>query len=131
MVFGSFNQNDTRFSELSRGHQCTCIALCMFAFSICIDVETSSVLDKVLCEGDALYQSVINKCRWNIYSPPVSLEEIPDNFKVDIGKLTLQKLPIVCGLLVDTQDHGLPTLHEALQSLFLSVSSGLLAHLSL
>ena len=39
MVFGSFYQNDTRFSELSRGYQCTCNALCMLAFSICLDVE--------------------------------------------------------------------------------------------
>ena len=63
MVFGSFHQNDTRFSELSRGYQCTCNALCMLAFSICLDVEKSSVLDKVLYEGDALYQSVINKLK--------------------------------------------------------------------
>ena len=26
MVFGSFHQNDTSFSELSRGYQCTCNA---------------------------------------------------------------------------------------------------------
>ena len=128
MVFGSFHQNDTRFSELSRGYQCTCNALCMLAFSICLDVEKSSVLDKVLCERDALYQSVINKLKADrtFIHHLLSLEELPDKFQVDIGKFTLQKLPIACGLLVDAQDHGLPTLHEALQSLFLSVSSGLL-----
>ena len=96
MVLGSFHQNDTRFSELSRGYQCTCNALCMLAFSICLDVEKSSVLDKVLCEGDALYQSVINKLKADITFNHhlLSLEEIPDKFQVDIGKFTLQKLPI-------------------------------------
>ena len=120
MLFRSFHQNDIRFSELSRGYQCTCNALCMLAFSICLDVEKSSVLDKVLCEGDALYQSVINKLKADgtFIHHLLSLEEIPDKFQVDIGKFTLQKLPIVCDILVDTQDHGLPTLHEALQSLF-------------
>ena len=54
MVFGSFHQNDARFPEQSRGYQCTCNALCMLAYSICLDVEKSSVLDKVLCEGDSL-----------------------------------------------------------------------------
>ena len=78
------------------------------------------MLDKVLYEGDALYQSVINKLKADgtFIHHLLSIEKIPDNFKVDKGKFTLQKLPIVCGLLVDTLDHGLPTLHEALQSLF-------------
>ena len=58
-------------------------------------------------------------------SPERKQVQSPERRKIDIGKFTLQKLPIVCGLLVDAQDHGLPTLHEALQSLFLSVSSGL------
>ena len=128
MVFGSFHQNDARFPEQSRGYQCTCNASCMLAYSICLDVEISSVLDKVLCEGDSLYQSVISKLKADgkFIHHLLSLEEIPDDFKVDVGKFTFKKLPIVCGVLVDTQDHGLPTLHSALQSAFLSVSSGLL-----
>ena len=56
----------------------------------------------------------------------MSLEEIPDDFEVEIGKLTLEKFRIESGPLIDTQDFGLPTLHEVLQSAFLSVSSGLL-----
>ena len=128
MVFGSFHQNDARFPEQSGGYQCTCNALCMLAYSICLDVEKSSVLDKVLCEGDTLYQSVINKLKEDgkFIQHLLSLEEIPDYFEVDIGKFTLERLPIVCGILVDTQDHGLPTLHSVLQSAFLSVSSGLI-----
>ena len=51
LVFGSFHQNDTRFSEQSRGYQCTCNALCMLSYSLCLDVDNSSILDKVLCEG--------------------------------------------------------------------------------
>ena len=53
LVFGSFHQNDVRFSEQSRGYQCTCNALCMLSYSLCLDVDTctSIMLDKVLCEG--------------------------------------------------------------------------------
>ena len=63
IVFGSFHQNDGRFSEHSRGYQCTCNALCMLSYAHCGDVDNSMVLDKVLCEGDALYQTVIRKLK--------------------------------------------------------------------
>ena len=39
IVFGSFHQNDARFSEQSRGFQCTCNALCMLSYSSCLVVE--------------------------------------------------------------------------------------------
>ena len=128
LVFGSFHQNDVRFSEQSRGYQCTCNALCMLSYSSCLDIEKSSILDKVLCEGDVLYQSVINKLREDgkFIHHLLTLEEIPDDFKVEIGKFTSEKLPIVSGVLLDTQNLGLPTLHEVLQSVFLYTSAGLL-----
>ena len=86
------------------------------------------VLDKVLCEGDALYQTVIRKLKSDgkFIHHLLSLEEIPDDFEVEIGNFTLEKFRIVSGPLIDTQDLGFPTLHEVLQSAFLSVSSGLL-----
>ena len=128
LVFGSFHQNDGRFSEHSRGYQCTCNALCMLSYAHCGDVDNSMVLDKVLYEGDALYQAVIRKLKsvGKFSQHLLSLEEIPDDFEVEIGKFTLEKFHIESGPLIDTQDLGLPTLHEVLQSAFLSVSSGLL-----
>ena len=128
IVFGSFHQNDGRFSEHSRGYQCTCNALCMLSYAHCGDVDNSMVLDKVLCEGDALYQTVIRELKSNgkFIHHLLSLEEIPDDFEVEIGKFTLEKFRIVSGSLIDTQNLGFPTLHEVLQSAFLSVSSGLL-----
>ena len=128
LVFGSFHQNDGRFSEHSRGYQCTCNALCMLSYAHCGDVDNSMVLDKVLHEGDALYQTVIRKLKSDgkFSQHLLSLEEIPDDFEVEIGKFTLEKFHIESGPLIDTQDIGLPTLHEVLQSAFLSVSSGLL-----
>ena len=128
LVFGSFHQNDGRFSEHSRGYQCTCNALCMLSYAHCGDVDNSMVLDKVLYEGDALYQAVIRKLKSDgkFSQHLLSLEEIPDDFEVEIGKFTLEKFHIKSGPLIDTQDLGLPTLHEVLQSAFLSVSSGLL-----
>ena len=128
LVFGSFHQNDGRFSEHSRGYQCTCNVLCMLSYAHCGDVDNSMVLDKVLYEGDALYQAVIRKLKSDgkLSQHLLSLEEIPDDFEVEIGKFTLEKFHIESGPLIDTQDIGLPTLHEVLQSAFLSVSSGLL-----
>ena len=128
LVFGSFHQNDGRFSEHSRGYQCTCNALCMLSYAHCGDVDNSMLLDKVLYEGDALYQAVIRKLKSDgkLSQHLLSLEEIPDDFEVEIGKFTLEKFRIESGPLIDTQDIGLPTLHEVLQSAFSSVSSGLL-----
>ena len=128
IVFGSFHQNDGRFSEHSRGYQCTCNALCMLSYAHCGDIDNSMVLDKVLCEGDALYQTVIRELKSNgkFIHHLLSLEEIPDDFEVEIGKFTLEKFRIVSGSLIDTLNLGFPTLHEVLQSAFLSVSSGLL-----
>ena len=56
----------------------------------------------------------------------MSLEEIPDDFEEEIDKFSFEKFRIVSGPLIDSQDLGLPTLHEVLQSAFLYVSSGLL-----
>ena len=128
LVFGSFHQNDGRFSEHSRGYQCTCNALCMLSYAHCGDVDNSMILDKELCEGDALYQTVIRKLKSDgkFIHHLLSLEEIPDDFEVEIGKFTLEKFRVVSGPLIDTQDLGFQTLHEVLQSAFLSVSSGLL-----
>ena len=128
LVFGSFHQNDVRFSEQSRGYQCTCNALCILSYSLCLDVDNSLVLDKVLCEGDALYQTVISNLKTDgkFVQQLLSLEEIPDDFEVEIGKFTREKFEIKSGPLIDAQDLGLPTLHEVLQSALLSVSSGLL-----
>ena len=126
-IFGNFHQNDARFSEQSRGYQCTCNALCMLSYSLCHDIDNGLILDEVLCEGDALYQTVISRLKSDgkFMNQLLSLEEIPDEFEVKIGKFTVEKLPIVCGPLVDTRNLGLPTLHDALQSAFLSISSGL------
>ena len=128
LVFGSFHQNDVRFSEQSRGYQCTCNALCILSYSLCLDVDNSLMLDKVLCEGGALYQTVISNLKTDgkFVQQLLSLEEIPDDFEVEIGKFTIEKFEIKSGPLIDAQDLGLPTLHEVLQSAFLSVSSGLL-----
>ena len=63
------------------------------------------VLDKVLCEGDALYQTVIREFKSNgrFIHHLLSLENIPDDFEVEMGKFTLEKFRIVSGSLIDTQ----------------------------
>ena len=129
IVHGSFNQNNMRFSEQSRGFQCTCNALCMLAHSSCHEIDNSSVLDDILLHGDTLYKTTINslKAQGKFVNSLLSLEEIPDIFDVEIGQFIVEKQPIVSGILVDTsEDHGLPSLHCALQSVFTRASFGLL-----
>ena len=92
----------------------------MLSYAHCDDVDSSMVLDKVLCEGDALYQTVIRKLKSDgkFIQYLLSLEEIADDFEVEIGKFSLEKFRIVSGLLIDSQDLGLPTLHEIYSQLF-------------
>ena len=130
MFFGSFHQNDAQFSDQSRGFQCTCNALCMLSYhTACTQIENSSSLDKILCDGDKLYQDVTAKLKAELrfIHPLLSLDELPDDFEIEIGKFSVEKDPIECGFLVDTQENsGLPTLHNALQSALSSSKSCLL-----
>ena len=63
IIYGSFHQNDKRFSELSRGFQCTCNALCMLTYSSCHEIDNSLVLDQILYDGDTLYKRTINSLK--------------------------------------------------------------------
>ena len=122
IVFGSFHQNDGRFSEHSRGYQCTCNALSMLSYAHCGDVDNSMVLDKVLCEGDSLYQTVIRELKSNgkFIHHLLSLEEIPDDFEVEIGKFTLEKFRnFVSGSLIDT---GLPHYNSPHYNTYFSIT---------
>ena len=52
------------------------------------NVDNSSMV--VLCEGHALYQTVISKLKTEgkFINQLLSLEEIPDDFEAEIGKFT-------------------------------------------
>ena len=82
--FGSYNQNDVRFSEQSRGFQCTGNALCMLSYSACLDINNSSILDKILCDGDSLYQKLIHslKADGKFIHALLSLDEFQMTFKL-------------------------------------------------
>ena len=129
-IFGSFHQNDRRFSDQSRGFQCTCNALCMISYNaVCTGIENSSDLDKILYDGDSLYQNVTNglKGQERFIHPLLSLDELPHDFEIEIGKFAVEKDPVVSGFLVDTQENsGLPSLHNALQSALSNTKSCLL-----
>ena len=129
-IFGSFHQNDRRFSDQSRGFQCTCNALCMISYNaVCTGIENSSDLDKILYDGDSLYQNVTNglKEQERFIHPLLSLDELPHDFEIEIGKFAVEKDPVVSVFLVDTQENsGLPSLHNALQSALSNTKSCIL-----
>ena len=129
IIYGSFHQNDKRFSELSRGFQCTCNALCMLTYSSCHEIDSSLVLDEILYDGDTLYKHTINnlKAQAKFVHSLLSLEEIRDIIEIEKGQFIVEKQPIVSGILVnDYEEQGLPTLHCALQSAFTRAPSVLL-----
>ena len=129
IIFGSFHQNNDRFSKQSRGFQCTSNALCMLGYSAYLDIKNGLILDKILCEGDSLYIKTVDrlKTEGKFIQPLLSLDEIPDDIEIEKRKFIVDKQPIVSGILVDSYvDHGLPSLHCALQSAFVSMTSGLL-----
>ena len=129
-IIGSFHQNDRRFSDQSRGFQCTCNALCMISHNaVCTGIENSSDLDKILYDADSLYQNVKNGLKEQeiFIHPLLSLDELPNDFEIEIGKFAVEKDPVVSGFLVDTQENsGLPSLHNALQSALSNSKSCLL-----
>ena len=101
----------------------------MLSYTACCEIENSSNLNKILCDGDTLYRHVKNrlKAQEKFVHSLLSLEETPDDFEVEIGKFAEEKHPIVSGILVDTHENlGLPTLHNALHLAFTSTTSGLL-----
>ena len=63
IIFGSFHQNNERFSEQPRGFQCTSNALCMLGYSACLDMKNGLILDKILCEGDSLYIKTVDRLK--------------------------------------------------------------------
>ena len=95
----------------------------------CPEITDSSNLDKILCEGDNLYLDVTNRLKEQLrfIHPLLSLDELPDDFEIEIGKFTLEKDLVVSGYLVDTQENsGLRSLHCSLQSNLSSSRSCLL-----
>ena len=125
-MFGSFHQNDERFVDQSRGFKCTCNALCMLVHD---EIQSSLVLDQVLYDGDALYNSTVNKLKaeGKFVKSLLSLEEIPDTLEIKTGQYFVEKQLINCGRLVNTsEDEALPTLHCALETAFLKSTSVLL-----
>jgi hypothetical protein len=59
MIFGSFHQSDARFSQFSRGSQCTCMALTMLIKCYEGLSFTSEFLDQTIVSGDQIYRNVV------------------------------------------------------------------------
>ena len=85
IIFGSFHQNNERFSKQSRGFQCTSNALCMLGYSACLDIKNGLILDKVLSEGDSLYIKTVDRLKTDgkFIQPLSSLDEIPDDIEIE------------------------------------------------
>ena len=58
--------------------------------SLCHDVDNGLIFDEGLCDGDALYQTVFSRLKSDgkFMNQLLSLEKIPDDFEVKIGRFT-------------------------------------------
>ena len=85
--------NDKRFSELSRGFQCTRNALCMLTYSSCHEIDNSLVLNEIPYDGDTLYKRTINnlKAQTKFVQSLLSYEEIPDITEIETGQFIVEK----------------------------------------
>ena len=68
----------------------------MLSYSACHDIDKSSTLDKILCDGDALYQIIIHnlKADGKFIHSLLSLDEIPNAFEVETGKFIVENNPL-------------------------------------
>ena len=90
------------------------------------EIQSSSVLGQVLYDGDALYDSTVNKLKaeGKFVKSLFSLEKIPDTLEIKNGQYVVEKQLITCGRLVNTsEDEVLPTLHCSLKTVFLKSTS--------
>lgn len=94
ILFGSFHQNDSRFSEVSRGYQCTGNALAMLSYATSCNIQHSEILDMVLYNGDNIYKDIINdlKKQENFVNNLLSLDEVPSYISTDWGNFNVEKI---------------------------------------
>ena len=68
--------------------------------AVCTGIENSSDLDKILYDGDSLYQNVRNGLneKERFIHPLLSLDELPHDFEIEIGQFSVEKDPVVSGV---------------------------------
>ena len=120
-VFGTYNQADNVFSEESRGSQCTLNALCSLIYAKYSDIHTHQDLDKVLLDGDSLYNKTVLTllAQGMLKSKLLNFDEIPQAVTVLKKKIIVEKSDVISG--VCTQQFatlGLPSLYQSLHTAF-------------
>ena len=115
-VFASHNQADLRYSIFSRGNQCTCMSLSVI-LALQEDCQISTLfLDKVLYEGDNLYNKVVMdlKREGKFINALLSFDELPAAVEYRNKYFSLTKHSSVSGLpIVETESETL-SLHEGI-----------------
>ena len=61
----------------------------MLSYSACFDINNSLTLDKILCDGDSLYQKIINSLKADVkfIHSLLSIDDIPDDFDIELRKI--------------------------------------------
>ena len=119
VVFGTFSQGDERFSVESRGSQCVINSLT--ALINAEDISNPVTLDKILLDGDILYNKVVSelKTKSNFQSKLLSFDEIPSVVRLNNKTLQVIKSDIISGVAIEQfGDSSLPTLHQSLTTAF-------------
>ena len=119
IVFGSFHQGDQRFSEETRGSQCVMNAL--MALMKEGNINSTTDLDKVLYNGDMLYNRIMSEMKANgtFQSRLMSFDELPTAVFCENGKTYLCKSNVISGLALEHFGQPLlPTLHQSLTTAF-------------
>ncbi|XP_072023189.1 uncharacterized protein [Amphiura filiformis] len=104
-VIGNFHQGDMRFSELSRGRQCSCNTLAMLCkIDKVYNSLNSSHIDEMLIHGDTLYKTTATKleaCSELAADGILSNDQLPTNFALDNSTYTVRYETVRYGRLDD------------------------------
>ena len=100
IVLGSYNQADHMFSDQSHGSQCSVNALCSLIIAKFSHLGTGHCLDKVLLEGDILYNKVISglKAQGLFKTKLLSLDEIPEAVTILEKDIIVEKFDVISGV---------------------------------
>ncbi|CAG2222514.1 unnamed protein product [Mytilus edulis] len=121
LTFGSFDQFDGRFSNFTRGNQCTCNCLIYLAFATKNIDDQQYNLDDILEIGDQVYLKTVQnlKQEGRFRNMLLTLNEIPNVFEIRGQKIIVERKNVLFGTAVQFDStNDFLTLQEALVEAF-------------
>jgi len=128
-MWASFSQSNVRFSQVSRGRQCTCNALMMLLYSKHKQEFTTSILDEILNQGDDLYHNVVSDvvASGKFISYLLQFEDLPSTVQTCLYTFNIVRENIIVGTFFEIPNVSfLQTLDSAVRYMMEETGMGLI-----